>query len=578
MTRKFQIGLGDVRQVPADAVQTSVQPTVSSIVGALGVDRVLVGTPSVLVVDQQVDPTTVQESQGSKTVFHSTLFESFDLRAVPTYNFYTADEETSVHADPSASLDELPRYVTLTWKPCPESPVLHVSQKGVRPTPRPPNPSVVEINVASVSAANGYIMPGVVNAVISEPNTIEEVPVLDEDAYLSSPSAAGQVAGSHMDLKSEFSLTKVLSPQRIRVSFIDPSIAGALDENRIQVAEDDVHLTAAASVAKVVGGLEVISEFNQDAPNKNPPPQFPAALDEPVLSYVGYIIERYDTLPDGTVRLGRTFKVDDIRTTQLIDREVLYGGRYAYRIRAISQWVHPPNVGFEGESETDRLAAVDEAIGTRVASYYFGDWSDWSRAEVTDDLPPEPPGEVYIRPVSRAGLIRIAWKMPNDPQGDIASIRLLRSIVREGSVHPWEQLGEFPAGNGAYDDHDVLPYTSGRARYIYSLCSVSVHGNISVLGTQVLVTLSAPSSRREWPLERVAPAGGDPTGHPTLGKTPGTGLVAHQRLVMYCRDAESVHPLRDRNYLVEVQSLSTGERAQVVLNVDTTEIPPRTLR
>lgn len=572
---KFTLGLGDIRDTVVD--RATIRTVDIPVQGPLGVrDVVADRIPVIQVGEQQVDPNTVKESEGSKMTFHSTLFEGFRLKAVATYNFYTRDEETSFVVDVSASLDQLPRYVTLTWGTSPRRSSKMQSSKGVKqfltaqPAPRP----VVSFDIAATSAANGYVQAGVLSAIIAAPAAAAGPPKLDEDAFLSDPQAAGQLAASHVArADSPFTTQVAGTVDHLRVNFVDPSIAGALIPGRLAVATQDVHLTNAASLSKVASGLEIISEFNQDVTPKNPPPTFPAPPETPTLSYVGYLIERHDISSDGSMRLGRTIRIDDVDTGYFVDREVLYGMTYSYRIRSVVQWVHPPTYGFEGVSTVDRVAPVEEVIGTKVASYYYGDWSDWSRVEVVDLIPPDPPDELTVQTFSKKGLIRVAWKMPNDPQLDIHSMTLLRAVVSEGSITDWTTLGEFEPGNGAYDDRDVSVFEETGREYVYAMFSTSFHGNTSTLGEQVRARLGRRSSTREHLLVRTAPIGADPTAHPTLGEPrESTEVVATRRVVLYCRGSKSVHPLRDRDYLLDVRSLSTGERVQVSLNVDSTEI------
>jgi hypothetical protein len=295
-----------------------------------------------------------------------------------------------------------------------------------------------------------------------------------------------------------------------------------------------------------------------------------------VLSYQGYVIERHDMDPDGSMTLGRVIKIDNVDTGYFVDREVLYDRTYAYKIRVLVQWVHPSNYSFAGASTVDRNNKVDDAIGTKVASYYFGDWSDWTKTKVVDKIPPDPPDELIVLPYSRKKYIRVSWKMPNDPQRDIDTLHLLRAIVQGGEVSDWSDIGVFIPGNGAYDDRDVSTFEDSSREYIYAMYSTSTHGEVSTLGIQVLARIVGPRVPHEHPLEQTAAAGGDPTMHPTLGdpREP-TEVVATRRVVIYCRGGQSVHPLRDRDYLLDVRSLSTGERVQVSLNVESTEILPK---
>lgn len=153
MSKKFTIGLGDVMNVSDGGQAQTVKVPLKGVLGAHSTAATL--EPVVQIRDVQIDPSVVNESDGSQTVFHSTLFESFKFSAVSTYNFYTADETTAFTTNPSASLDELPRYVTLTWRPSPRRGNLQASSKGTKPdiVSIPPRPPIVSIDVINQSAA-----------------------------------------------------------------------------------------------------------------------------------------------------------------------------------------------------------------------------------------------------------------------------------------------------------------------------------------------------------------------------------------------------------------------------------------
>lgn len=525
------------------------------------------------------DPTSVITSLSSTVAFHSTLFEDFGLRATSVYNFYTSDEQTGFTVDPSASLISLPRYVALQWSPAPNPREFSPSRKGMRPLDQRTSrlPSALDIKTARVSVANGYISPGTVQALLVKPVQPANAPAFDEALFLFAPSTAGTHAVDHVNTESEFHITSIPpAADRARVNFIDPSIAGALDSNRISMAIDHVHLASLGAFAKLASGLEVVSEFNQDVPLRNPVPKFPITAEAPDLSYTGYVIERYTLNLSGSMELSRTFNIDDREQTSLIDREVVFGGQYAYRMRTIAQWVHGPTVGFFGSSSLDRTANFDTSAGsmTRQASFYSGDWSDWARTQVMDVVRPDPPDELRVMPISHKNMVRVTWKMPNDPQRDIASIRLLRSEGARGRYTDWTQVGEFVPANGVFVDLLVSLYEESHTSYMYAMYSTSFHGEISRLSERIVVRLTDRSKYLgEEPVRQAGPPGDDPMAHargPQL--PPDTELVAQEKFIAYIRSGPSPLPLFDRPYVVEVQSLATGERAEVLLDVDTTDV------
>lgn len=537
--------------------------------------------PMVAVTDGQLDLTKTVASRASTRAYHSTLFEDFRLRAQGFYNFFTEDEATNPAQDPNVHPRDLARHVELRWRTVPLREILISSPKRLRPLDdrvrgvRPALP----ISEAIGSVANGYVGPGAISALLVNPLAPPGRPRFDEDQFLLDDSAGGCDAASQRTADDgQFALpTLPFDSVRARVNFVDPSIAGAVHDNRVAVSRDEIHLTLLGSLSKLLPGFEVLSEFNQDVPSQNPPPKFPVSADAPTLVYVGYVIERHDVGTDGRLTLARTFYVDDLTCRLLVDREVVYGGRYAYRMRTVVQWTHPPQVGFLGDSTLDRAIPFDPAGGTprKDASFYAGDWSDWSRAEVTDDVLPDPPDELTVRPVSHRGEVDVVWKMPNDPQRDVDRVRLVRCIEQAGRLENWVTLGDFPALNGRYVDRDVAPLIDSGRTYVYAMYSVSRHGEVSVLSEQLGVRLVGRSRyARELPVRQFGPRGSDPMGAPGADrKGPRDwNMVARNRVGLYIRPSRSRHPLFDRTYVVEVQSLSTGERVQVILAVDSTDV------
>ena len=177
-------------------------------------------------------------------------------------------------------------------------------------------------------------------------------------------------------------------------------------------------------------------------------------------------------------------------------------------------------------------------------------------------------------PISPKGQVRITWKMPNDPRRDISSLTLLRSVGQGGRFGPWETLSVVVPSNGAYIDTDVKAHEESNSTYMYAMFSTSFHGLLSVLSERIATQLTERSRYLgERPVRLVGHRGADPMGY-AEGPTPPipTEVIALDRVVAYVRGSDSALPLFDRSYVIEVQSLSTGQRAEVTMNVDTTDV------
>jgi hypothetical protein len=177
-------------------------------------------------------------------------------------------------------------------------------------------------------------------------------------------------------------------------------------------------------------------------------------------------------------------------------------------------------------------------------------------------------------PLSQKGQIRITWKMPGDPQRDISSVTLLRSTGLSGRYTEWVKLGAFIPANGVFVDTAVSAHETSHESYMYAMYSTSFHGQRSVLSERIVARLTDRSRYLgEEPVRLAGPRGADPTDHP-VGPLPPlpTELVALEGVTIYVRGAASALPLFDRSYVIEVQSLATGERAEIMLDVDTTDV------
>lgn len=526
---------------------------------------------------------SVVRSQDSSAAYHSTLFEDFRASAVGFYNFYESDELTNPEQDPDVHVSKLARYVELSWRLAPQSAVtFQAVAGGTRQVDDRLHPrrGVTDVRTAKESTANGYINPGVVSGLLVPPTQNFVTASFDEDSFLMD-AAAARLSATTVVRENYLRKTRDV-PVRTRVNFIDPSVTGLVDKNRLAVSSEHVHLAVAVAGGKLLPGLEVLSEFTQDTGQVNPPPTFSAPMDTPTVTYIGYVVERYDLSDDGSMHLAKTIDIDDPTQRSIIDKSVLFEGRYAYRIRTIVQWARLKSIEFDGKSSLVKDDLFDPSAGQPLknVSFYAGDWSDWAHVQILDNVRPGPPDELIIRPVSRRGLIDIVWKMPYDPQLDLASVKLLRTTSRSGRLGQWQELGQFPAVNGRYIDRDVLPFDQSDTAYVYAMYSTSLHGEVSPLSEVVEARLSARGRSHEEPLRQLAESGADPFAGPSsvLPNSRESVLVGQRSVRLGCRTASSSVKLADRSYVVEIQSLSTGERVTVDLAVDSTDASPSSSR
>lgn len=157
-------------------------------------------------------------SQDSGFAFFETLFNDFDVICFPVYNFWMTDEETNDAGDPGyKKLDDLPRFIRVTWRVAPDLVYLHdLTPDDVRKNSnaRPvalggESPSrgrsttvrgvafspahLSDFSIARKNLADGHVNPGAIRAVINvpAPSRPDELPEIDEDSFLADPAFAG---------------------------------------------------------------------------------------------------------------------------------------------------------------------------------------------------------------------------------------------------------------------------------------------------------------------------------------------------------------------------------------------------
>ncbi len=529
---------------------------------------------------EEIDQSTIIVSQQSVVTYHSTLFEDFNLTTDPVYNFYVSDEQVNSQQDELIHLCGLPRYISISWNTAPQQRIMFQSRKGQRPVDSRkstvPDP-VLKVSVAKKSLSNGFIRAGSIAALLVPPLKNTVATKFNEDAFLTSDTAAGKSAAENLHSTAGFhSVSLPTSNTRTRLNLVDPSIAGVVDPNRIAAANDHTHLAVLGSVSKLLSSLEVVSEFNQDVAAKNPPPKFPAPQDSATLLYTGYTIERYTLGSDGSMTLTRTIDIDGASNNSFTDRQVLFNVNYVYRISAIVQWTRDSNIGFAGISLLNKIPAFDASAGrmSKIASFYSGPWSDWTRTQITDNSLPDPPDELTVRPISKKNIVDVVWKMPNNPQLDISAVRLLRSKISSNGVSDWVLLGEFAPTNGRYVDRDVKIFSESHTQYMYAMYSVSFHGEHSMLSEKLAAKLGNDSKYTDdEPITQIGAPGDDPFTHASGQKQKAvTELIAKNTATLYIRGGPSSVQMSYKNYVLEVQSISTGERVEIGVNVDSIDV------
>lgn len=380
-----------------------------------------------------------------------------------------------------------------------------------------------------------------------------------------------------------------------KVKFYNPAIGGLVSASKVQLMSAPEHLEAMSSLAPVLPSLELLSRTNYySLPRKMDIPSLPAPRTRPK-EYIGYVLEKYRRGKNGIFVKVEEIDFPSREVNEYYDTKVLYGETYRYRIRAILRWTRPSNVGIAGRDKTviPKFGSHTQAVASHLSSYFYGEWSArWAYGTCMDDQPPLPPDELQVRAESQRKRVVVTFRLPENSQRDILSMRLFRKLVDESGrdltdwvplVHSDSQVDQ-PPRNVIYFDTNVDFYQVSKMRYVYAAQCISRHGEDSVLSVQLSARLNKDySSRGEFPTEEVSSAGVRmeyfgafskipfevskselivPVPAQHVGEAPGVAAV-----VFTGRDAVGNAMRVESNYVIRIQSLDTGQTEDIPFDV-----------
>ena len=482
------------------------------------------GGGAVPVIVESIDEDNIIDSISSVETFHSTIFDSFNLRTSASYNFYETTETTEF-PDKNQTLQETSRYITISWRPTPiKEKILKTYDRDGHTFPVSSN----DITVSSNSLSNGFVSPGVLTAIVESP-------------------------------------TKQQVKKTIR--FIDPGIVGSItNQDRVEKAKKAEHLSSILGLASIIPGLEMVSEVNQNTRPTVKPPEFRSPSGIVGVTYTGYIIEKYD-VTDGSMKFISSFEISSPETSSLIDKEILYGHKYAYRIRSIIRWTRDSNKGFFGLDVTDRITKFSQFSGPldKISSFYGGDWSSYSTVEVADLVLPEHPDEFRVDVPASNDRFAISWKIPLDSQRDISKIIVLKKISTPRDPGTWEEFFISDRSNGQIFEQDLLTFEDPSATITFSSICKTVHGEASVLSEQYTCSVFAGKL-----ISKLTSLSGSPA--PINKQKP---IVAKKKIEITVQNGYSKNTIFDSTRIIRLTSLATGQRIDLSVDVSAVDIGNR---
>lgn len=370
-----------------------------------------------------------------------------------------------------------------------------------------------------------------------------------------------------------------------KVKFFNPAIGGLVSADKVQLMSAPEHLETMAALGPSLNSLELLSRTGYyNAQRRFDIPSLPSPKVKP-FEYVGYVLERFRRGKTGVFTKIEEIDIPHREITEYIDTKVIYGETYRYRIRAIFRWTRPSDVGIMGKDPTvgKKTHTHTQPTATHKSSYFYSEWSSrWVYATCMDDQPPPPPDELQVRPESARKRVVVTFRLPENSQRDILSMRLFKKILGENGreltdwipmVHSDGRVDQ-PPQNIIFYDTNVEFFQIAKHRYVYAAQCVSRHGEDSPLSEQYATMLNKDYfSRGEYPVEMVSSKGvrveyfGAFARIPFLRTQTQVVVMPHDTFTLTGRETMGNAMGVDGSYFLRIESLDTGEKMDVPFGV-----------
>lgn len=379
---------------------------------------------------------------------------------------------------------------------------------------------------------------------------------------------------------------KSVNVPSIKVNFIEPVLDGLLEEERLNNVRSPEHIESLFSIVPYMSGLEILSRMElRDTYRCNSIPSIPSPKMKQ-LEYIGYVIEKYRQISGVFVKVEEI----DIPNREIgfyIDTKVLYGEIYRYRIKTILRWTRENDKKIEENDPTikSNIITQNSSVSPYKSSYFHSAWSsNWAYGACIDDQPPIHPDELTVVPESPNKRVMITFKFPDDPQKDILKMRLLRKFQNANGrdMSDWMIIKKsdgsgddlyFPPQNSIYFDYDVDFFQDTGLKIVYAAQCISKHNEYSTLSEQLAVRLNKKSfSQGEFPVEFVSSPGVRMEYFGAFSTSPHkitkseivlTSKDSKFKLIISGRNTIGNMLINEKNYIVRVQSLDTGEEIDI---------------
>ena len=303
--------------------------------------------------------------------------------------------------------------------------------------------------------------------------------------------------------------------------------------------------------------------------------------------YVGYRIEKqkYDAKTGEWIPLS-DYYTDDLYQSLMYYTQISYNQFYRYRAYSIMRVIKDSPIK-STEAYAELVARVIELApeaadilgiyGTVYNAYWIESYpSPWKYIKIVDKRRPKPVEDLQVFPKSNVPTIMCTWIKPVNEQKDIVKWRVFRRLYGEIS---WSLVFEGSLRENIFEDMNVVE----NQRYVYAVQGVDIHGLKSRLSAQWVAQINKnfDAELEEKSLELYQGKGEDiernedgeydPTSVVVVRDGISKELVAYKYVII---QPVTTYPISERDFLLRITSLDTGEKQDVKLQMRTDVIPP----
>ena len=214
----------------------------------------------------------------------------------------------------------------------------------------------------------------------------------------------------------------------------------------------------------------------------------------PEIKFIGYIIEKYEVLPNESVNFISRLFIQGHNSTYAIDNDVRYGGSYFYKIRSLC------SVKVIASSEHKDDSSLNQNV---LATMLMASEGVLAGVTCVEKVPPPPPNSMRITFDFEVIKPRITWQFPLNKQRDIKRFQIFK---RFATNQPFTLLKEYNFDDSFVKggvseiaiDESIEELSGPRLSFvdmthkegekpIYTVACVDAHGMSSNYGPQLQV-------------------------------------------------------------------------------------------